>query len=109
MLYERVFVCGFWGEEEDVWRCWCLGKEFAVGVDVGRVMDESVSAILPELQTTFFIFRFISCNISFSRMVLAYHPTHPVEILSAFSLPNFELFNSTEALPLTHPLLTTPK
>jgi hypothetical protein len=65
MLYERVFVCGLWGEEEDVWRCWCLGKEFAVGVDVGRVMDESVSAILPELQTTFFIFRFISCNISF--------------------------------------------
>ena len=45
----------------------------------------------------------------FSRMVLAYHPTHPVEILSAFSLPNFELFHSTEALPLTHPLLTTPK
>jgi hypothetical protein len=42
MLYGRVFVCGLWDEEEEVWRCWCLGKGFAVGVDVGRVMDELV-------------------------------------------------------------------
>ena len=57
-----------------------------------------VSAISPETSNDILRIQVHILQYIFSHTVLAYHPTYPLEILSAFNLRNFELFHLTEAL-----------